>query len=229
MTKPSHGFKSKDMKTSCCQTKSYQLEGETVLCKNPVCESYLRPTNLYNSRTWNKLFAMFFFVFFFIFSFDDFSFSGDLGENQVRTKQFYIDQVKPLTKETLRAELDAQQVICPEQVYAQILIESAHLESYLTKRTHNLLGMRFPFRRKTAAIGIFLPESNMVILGTQDELKKYRNQNHYAVFENWQECIKDYRLWQDECFKLTDRYLSFLGTYYAEDSKYVEKIKKLSK
>lgn len=168
-------------------------------------------------------------MFFFIFSFDDFSFSGDLGKDQVRSRQYTLEQVKPLSKDALREELDAQHVICPEQVYAQIMIESAHLESFLTKRTNNLLGMRFPFRRQTTAIGIFLPESNLIIKGTQEELKKYRNQNHYAVFENWQECIKDYRLWQDECFKLTDRYLSFLGTYYAEDTKYVEKIKLLSK
>jgi hypothetical protein len=217
------------MKTSCCKTKHYQFEENAVLCTNKGCDSYLRPTVLFNSRTWNKIFALFFFMFFFIFSFDDFSFSGDLGKDQVRSRQYTLEQVKPLSKDALREELDAQHVICPEQVYAQIMIESAHLESFLTKRTNNLLGMRFPFRRQTTAIGIFLPESNLIIKGTQEELKKYRNQNHYAVFENWQECIKDYRLWQDECFKLTDRYLSFLGTYYAEDTKYVEKIKLLSK
>ncbi len=217
------------MKTSRCQTKHYQVEENTVLCMNSGCDSYLRSTLLFNSRTWNNIFAAFFFLFFFIFSFDDFSFSGDLNQNQIRSRQFVTIPETPLTKESLQLELNAQHVICPEQVYAQILIESAHLESYLTKRTNNLLGMRYPFRRQTTAIGIFLPESNLIIKGTQAELKKYRNQNHYAVFENWQECIRDYRFWQDECFKLTDRYLSFLGTYYAEDTQYVEKIKLLSK
>lgn len=217
------------MKTSCCKTKDYQIESETVLCMNSTCDSYLRPTVLYNTRTWNNTFAAFFLLFFLIFSFDDFSFSGDLGENQNRSRQYILESSKPLSKEALKEELGSQHVICAEQVYAQILIESAHLESYLTKRTNNLLGMRFPFRRQTTAIGIFLPESNMIIKGSQEELKKYRNQNHYAVFASWQECIRDYKMWQDECFKLTDRYLTFLGTYYAEDTKYVEKIKKLSK
>ena len=36
-------------------------------------------------------------------------------------------------------------------------------------------------------------------------------------------------IWQDNCFKLTERYLTFLGTYYAEDDQYVAKIKQLSK
>jgi len=217
------------MKTSCCRKKNYLLEGNAIVCTNSNCESYLRSTTLFNSRNWNNIFATFFFIFFFIFSFDDFSFSGDLGENQLRSREYTMEKVVPLTKESLRIELDEQHVICPEQVYAQILIESAHLESYLTKRTNNLLGMRFPFRRQTKAIGIYLPESNLIIKGTQAELRKYSNQNHYAVFENWQECISDYRLWQDECFKLTERYLSFLGKYYAEDTRYVEKIKLLSK
>ncbi len=217
------------MKTSCCKTKTYLIEEDTALCLNQHCDSYLRPTILFNSRTWNHIFAFFFFIFFFILSFDDFSFNGNLTQTTIRSSHYQVEQEVPLTKESLREELDAQHIICPEQVYAQILIESAHLESYLTKRTNNLLGMRYPFRRQTAAIGIYLPESNLVIKGTQEELKKYRNQNHYAVFANWQECVRDYKFWQDECFKLTDKYLSFLGKYYAEDTKYVEKIKMLSK
>lgn len=217
------------MKTSCCQTKSYLKEEDTILCTNKNCDSYLRPTILFNSRTWNNIFAFFFFIFFFIFSFDDFSFSGNLDGKLIRSNHYSMEKQIPLTKETLREELDIHHIICPEQVYAQILIESAHLESYLTRHTNNLLGMRYPFRRQTTAIGIFLPESNMIIKGTQEELKKYRNENHYAVFANWQECIQDYKLWQDECFKLTDRYLTFLGKYYAEDTHYVEKIKLLSK
>ncbi|MBP6334079.1 MAG: glucosaminidase domain-containing protein [Bacteroidia bacterium] len=216
------------MKTSCCQSKSYLKEEETILCTNKNCETYLRSTTLFNSRTWNNTFVLFFFIFFFVFSFDDFSFSGSHTKKMIRSNHYEIEPQKELSKATLKEELDVNKIICPEQVYAQILIESAHLESYLTKRTNNLLGMRYPFRRQTTAIGIFLPESNLIIKGTQAELKKYRNENHYAVFANWQECIRDYKFWQDECFKLTDKYLTFLGKYYAEDTRYVEKIKSLS-
>jgi uncharacterized FlgJ-related protein len=149
----------------------------------------------------------------------------------MRTREFkdLSDLSKPLSKENLRLELDEQNILCPDEVFAQILIESGHLESYLSKKVNNLLGMRYPFRRQTTAIGIYLPDSDQIIIGTQKELKKYHNKNHYAVYENWQECVKDYKLWQDECFKLTDKYLAFLGMYYAEDTKYVEKIKSMSR
>ena len=89
--------------------------------------------------------------------------------------------------------------------------------------------MRFPYKRKTTAIGLFLPESNRIIKGTQAELKKYRNQNNYAVYSNWEECIKDYKYWQEKNFKLTERYLTFLGNCYAEDSLYVSKIRQMAK
>jgi len=140
-----------------------------------------------------------------------------------------VKDILPLSEENLRRELDSNHIICQEQVFAQIMIESGHLNSYLAKRANNLLGMRFPFKRKTSAIGIFLPESNLVIKGTQEELKKYRTQNHYAVYANWQDCVKDYKYWQDQSFKLTERYLSFLGENYAEDPLYIAKIKQLSK
>ena len=216
------------MKTSCCHSKLLREEKDIVLCMNEDCDNFMRPTSVsLRSRTWNNIFAFFFFVFFFIITFNDYSINNSSVVDSVARN--IMKNIRPLNEETLRSELDSNHIICPEQVYAQILIESAHLQSYLAKRTNNLLGMRYPFRRKTTAIGIYLPESNLIIKGTREELRKYRNQNHYAVYANWQECVKDYKLWQDESFKLTERYLNFLGTYYAEDTQYVEKIKKMSK
>ncbi len=195
---------------------------------NEECENFMLPT-VYkaSSKTWNNIFAFFFFLFFFVLTFNDFSYNGPVtASNLNRTT---LKNILPLTQENLRRELDSNNIICQEQVFAQIMIESAHLNSYLTKRSNNLLGMRFPFKRKTSAIGIFLPESNLIIKGTQEELKKYSSKNHYAVYENWQDCVKDYKYWQDQCFKVTERYLTFLGQNYAEDPLYIAKIKNLSK
>jgi uncharacterized FlgJ-related protein len=217
------------MKTSCCHTKKIRKENGLVVCQNEECDNYMRPSAILTpSKTWNNIFALFFFVFFFILSFDDYSFNGAAPENISRVAR-KTETIAPLNEENLRKELDENHVICPEQVFAQILIESGHLNSYLSKKANNLLGMRYPFRRKTCAIGIFLPDSNMIIKGTQAELKKYHNRNHYAVYANWEECVRDYKLWQDENFKLTERYLTFLGKYYAEDTQYIAKIKSLSK
>lgn len=215
------------MKTSCCQEKKYLLESGKTLCLNQDCENYLRECHGFKSRFPGYSVVLLVFTIVFMFPFDDFSFSGSL-ESDPKFRPIHHDMVLELNKETLRTEIDAQQILCPEQVYAQILIESGHLESFLVKRAHNLLGMRYPFKRKTTAIGIFLPESNLIIKGTQEELLKFRYQNHYAVYANWQSCVQDYKLWQDHCFKLTDRYLNFLGEFYAEDTRYVEKIRKLA-
>lgn len=215
------------MKTSCCHSKSVRKEKDLDICMNPECENYFRPTDTYVSRVWNNIFAFFFFIFFFILSFDDFSYNGNGVPSQSITSLMQQENA-PLTPENLRKELERNHILCQDEVFAQIMIESGHLSSYLTRHTNNLLGMRYPFKRTTAAIGLYLPDNDQVVNGNQSELKKYRTQNHYAVYATWQDCIKDYKHWQDESFRLKDRYLTFLGTYYAEDSLYVQKIKKLA-
>jgi hypothetical protein len=215
------------MKTSCCHTKSVRREKDLELCMNQNCENYMLPTSAYVNRTWNNIFALFFFIFFFILSFDDFCSNG----NGVPAKAIYSlmqQEIAPLTPENLKKELEKNNILCQEEVFAQIMIESGYLSSYLTRHTNNLLGMRYPFRRTTEAIGLYLPASKEIVNGNQSELKKFRTQNHYAVFATWQDCIKDYKHWQDESFKLKDRYLTFLGMYYAEDTLYVQKIRKLA-
>jgi hypothetical protein len=186
----------------------------------------MRPSNTYTGKKVNMVFLVALMIFFFVFSYNDFSYDSNLSSTALR-KTLPGDSM-PLNEENLRTELDKNQIVCPEQVFAQILIESGHLKSFLSQRTNNLLGMRYPFRRNTTAIGIFLPESNLIIKGTQEELKKYSKQNNYAVFASWEDCIKDYKYWQDKSFKLTERYLTFLGSCYAEDPLYVSKIKKMT-
>jgi hypothetical protein len=184
-------------------------------------------TIMYSVRRWNNVFFVFFFFFFFILTFNDFSYNSSSVTLIDRTSKAKIS--KPLTPENLRAELILNHIICPEQVYAQVMIESAHLTSFLTRRTNNILGMRYPFKRTSSACGIFLPDSNLIINGTKAEFKKYRSQNNYAVYASWEDCIKDYKYWQDESFKLTERYLTFLANYYAEDTLYIQKIKSIAR
>ena len=184
-------------------------------------------TTTYRSWTWNKKVVLFFFIFLFTITFNDFSFNTI----KLKSKSLHFHsrkESKPLTEENLRKELESNFIICPQQVYAQIMIESGNLNSYLTKRVNNIMGMRYPVKRATSAIGIYLPSSNRIIKGTQSQLKKYKNQNNYAVYESWEDCVKDYKYWQDKSFKLTERYLVFIGKYYAEDSLYVAKIKKMA-
>lgn len=120
-------------------------------------------------------------------------------------------------------------MVCPEEVYAQMMLESGNLSSFLTKHANNMLGMRYPFRRNTTAVGLYLPEKDTIVYGNAASLKKYGKQNNYAVYDNWQDAVKDYKYWQDEYFRLGDRYLQFLGNVYAEDSSYQAKIRIIMK
>ena len=217
------------MKSSCCHSKLIHKVNNQYLCINEQCENYLGIIDFpYLTKYWNNLFALFFFVFIFLFTFEDYSYN----KNQItdaRDSMLKIHLYQPLTDEYLKSELNDQNIVCSDQVYAQIQIESAHMTSFLYQRTNNLIGMRYPFKRKTSACGIFLPESDTIIIGSQKELKKYSSRNHYAVYACWQDCIKDYKYWQDENFKIAEKYLTFLGARYAEDSDYIKKIKGMMK
>jgi uncharacterized FlgJ-related protein len=181
---------------------------------------------IHEHKCWKNKVAISVFIFYLLFSFDDFSMINKEAETNSLLQAPSIEEI-PLTTENLEKELEAQNIICAREVLAQIKLESGHLNSFLLKRTNNMLGMRYPFSRKTKACGIYIASNDTVIYGTQDELKKYRKTNHYAVFSSWKDAVADYKLWQEACFKVSERYLTFLGNVYAEDSLYTKKIKKV--
>jgi hypothetical protein len=211
------------MKTCCCNSKNYQVVENQVICNNENCDNFLKTTKFVKSSTIRYMVAISCFSLLIFWSYQDYCFSekayGTVNYASIKANE------TPLTSENLKLEINRQDIFCPNEVYAQMQLESGRLGSYLSKKANNLLGMRFPFKRATSAIGLFLPAKNQIVYGTQDELLKYRSENNYAVYANWQDCVKDYKLWQKECFKLKDKYLAFLGTYYAEDSNYISKIK----
>jgi hypothetical protein len=217
------------MKSNCCHSNLNIQENGQNICINEKCENYLSSIDfLYKDRIWNNLFALFLFIFIFLFTFNDYSFNKNPITNS-KDALLKMHQNEPLTESNLKAELKDQEVVCREAVFAQIQIESAHMTSFLFLKTNNFFGMRFPFKRSTQAVGLYLPESDTIIYGTQKDLKKFASKNNYAVYGCWQDCVKDYKLWQNECFKVTEKYLAFLGTYYAEDEAYVSKIKGMIK
>jgi hypothetical protein len=131
--------------------------------------------------------------------------------------------------ENLHSELIKHEVLCPGIVYGQIKIESGNLTSFLYRKTNNMLGMRYPFKRPTSACGIYIPSKDTIIYGTRDQLRKYSRTSNYAVYKTWSDALTDYKLWQQNCFVSTERYLGFLGNVYAEDSLYMAKIRKAAK
>ena len=97
----------------------------------------------------------------------------------------------------------------PHIVLAQMKLESGNYTSKLALENNNYFGMKQPRRRLTTSLG---------------------EKNSYASYQSWVHSVLDYALWQREYAKqLTEnQYLDSLSKY-AEDKKYILKIKKLLK
>jgi uncharacterized FlgJ-related protein len=217
--------KTENMKTKCCNTIHYTQKEETILCTNTRCVNYLTVTPLVKQNKVKRfLTAAWLFLFLVVFTSSDFSNTTSANVSKELSANFKRITA-PLTREALKDELSKSEILCAEEAFAQILLESGNLNSFLVKHANNLMGMRYPCKRTTTAVGIYLPAKDTIIYGSQAELKKYAAQNNYAVYECWQDAVQDYKLWQKQYFKLTERYLQFLGNVYAEDSSYESKIR----
>lgn len=93
--------------------------------------------------------------------------------------------------------------------YAQMVLESGHFSSKLAQENNNYFGMKEPLARSTVSLG---------------------KKNGYASYKNWAWSVFDYALWQRHLAQSMDeaQYLEFLGRVYAEDEKYVNKVKNIS-
>jgi len=92
----------------------------------------------------------------------------------VNTNQQYTDLA--FSPEKLKAEIQKQGIIYPDVAFAQATWETGHFSSPIFKENNNLFGMKLAHQRKTTAIG--------------------QNRGH-AKYANWQDSVKDYKLWQD--------------------------------
>ena len=199
------------MKTQCCNTKHYSLKDNSAICTNASCNNYLSVTVVRNKNT-VKRYVTAFWLLIFLVAFTSNDFSNTNSEKLSKLMQARLERLCiPLNTETLQHELEDLEIVCPNEAFAQIMLESGNLSSFLLRQTNNMLGMRYPFRRSTTATGIYLPSSDTIIYGSSASLKKYASQNNYAVYACWQDAVKDYKLWQTEYFHLAERYLKFLG------------------
>ena len=97
----------------------------------------------------------------------------------------------------------------PDVVLAQARLETGNFTSKVFRENNNLFGMKLPRVRNTTAIG---------------------EQNSHADYASWRQSIADYKLWQDDVIagiKSKRQYLSYLSKNYAEDKKYINKLKKM--
>lgn len=111
---------------------------------------------------------------------------------------------------SLYHEIIKSNILYPDVVFAQALLESGNLTSNVYKVENNLFGMKFPRKRKTTS--------------------SKKGETGYANYEHWTESVYDYKLWQNQTLRnkkieTQSEYLNHLGNVYAEDIHYITKLK----
>ena len=135
------------------------------------------------------------------------------GYNLYKAKQqTFLKAVlkRSLTLESLTEALYYMEVKHPEIVLKQALLESGHFTSALYRTNNNLFGMKRARQRETTATG---------------------QKRGYATYTHWSLSLKDYRLMQMYYEKkgqsMRDYYAFLLTIGYAQDKKYIEKLKSI--
>jgi flagellum-specific peptidoglycan hydrolase FlgJ len=116
-----------------------------------------------------------------------------------------------LTPELFIKALYFAEVIEPEIVLKQALIETGHFTSDMLWRNNNVFGMRLARVRETTAV---------------------KQMNYHAYYDHWYDSVKDYKLLQEYYISRgrdLNNYYSFLREIgYATDPNYILKLKSVS-
>lgn len=124
-----------------------------------------------------------------------------------------ICKVAPLLK--FYSRIEASGINCPEIVVAQCFLETGFLNSKIYKQNNNLFGLKHPSVRETTSLGVL---------------------NGHAYYDNIEDCITDYCLWQKYWYakkgisnlNMEEYYLFLANVGYAEDPKYIPKLKSIN-
>jgi len=95
----------------------------------------------------------------------------------------------------------------PHVVMAQSILETGRWKSNIFKENHNLFGMKEAKTRVKTALG---------------------TQNNHAYYTSWSESVYDYAFYQCRylsSIKSEREYFAYLSKNYAEDPRYVERLK----
>lgn len=137
-----------------------------------------------------------------------------LTSNSSKDSQLIVKQevkTSDFTEEKLVEYIKELNIKFPHIVLAQARLESGNFKSKIFKENNNLFGMKEAKQRIST--------------------NKGTNLGH-ARYDSWRECVLDYALYQATYlskFKTEKEYYSYLGNNYAENSSYVELLKKIAK
>lgn len=139
------------------------------------------------------------------------------------TNKYIINKITHKTTDTLRVHgepfsekalielIRDANVKYPHIVLAQAKLESGGFKSKIFRKNNNMFGMRMPKQRPTTAIG---------------------ENNGFALYRDWIDCLYDYCLYQAYAMKTVDdetEYFTRLEEKYCTDTGYVASIKNIIK
>lgn len=113
--------------------------------------------------------------------------------------------------EKLRAYILELNIKFPHIVYAQARLETGNFKSQIFKTNHNLFGMKVATLRPTTNKG---------------------EENGHAYYEGWRESVVDYAMFRAAYLNnitSEDEYFQYLKSNYAEDSRYIDRLKEIIK
>lgn len=131
----------------------------------------------------------------------------DLLSNE--EKVLLIESIDPFSEKKLADMMMELGIKFPYIPYAQSKLETGGWESTVFMENHNLFGMKVSSRRVSTAKG----------------------SNHgHAYYDTWRESVYDYAFYQCRYLgniRNEDEYFSYLQATYAEDTSYVDKLKRI--
>jgi uncharacterized FlgJ-related protein len=122
-----------------------------------------------------------------------------------------MSKYNKFTEEKLIEEIKGLHFKFPYIVLAQAMHETNYFKSNIFNENHNLFGMKEANRRINLAKG---------------------TQNEHAYYNTWNESLNDYALYASTYLsdlKTEEDYFDYLSQNYAEDKKYVSKLKTIIK
>lgn len=124
---------------------------------------------------------------------------------------FYVLSFSSLDKQSVYDSIVQSGIKHPDIVFAQAVLESNSFSSKLARRYNNLFGMKKPSKRGTTAIG--------------------KTRRDYAIYSDWTESVKDYKLYQDFVFRRREmsrsEYLSWIRRTYSETPTYIQRLNRV--
>ena len=126
-------------------------------------------------------------------------------------KTIVLKEYNEFSEEKLDLYIEELNLKFPKIVKAQAVLETHNFKSNIFLVNNNLFGMKVASLRPTTAKG--------------------HNLGH-AYYDNWRQSVLDYAFFQAaylRSIKTEDEYFQYLAANYAEDTLYVNKLKKIIK